>query len=120
MGTAAGTTMAEAVGTPVQTTSRTMQTAVQTAVQGTGTALETAEERDERRLSTVRGEVLRDRVLWWAAALGVLWLAGYAVATAATGSSPSGRTILGDLVYLVPVALAAGTSVFVARRVTGR
>ena len=90
------------------------------AVAATGTALETAEERDERRLSSVRGQVLRDRVLWWAAALGVLWLAGYAVATAATRGSSSGRTILGDLVYLVPVALAAGTSVLVARRATGR
>jgi two-component system cell cycle response regulator len=84
------------------------------------TGMETAEEHDERRLRRVRTELLHDRVLWRAAAAGVVWLAGYAAATFLTQGSATGRQVVGDVVYLAPVALAAIASVVVARRASGR
>lgn len=82
--------------------------------------IETSDEREEHRLRRVRAAVLRDRVLWWAGAAALAWVAAYAVATAVTHDDPQARQALGDLVYLVPVAGATLTSGLVARRARGR
>ena len=68
--------------------------------------------RDLRRLFV-------DRLVSLTVLAGLVWLAGYAVATAAIDSE-RGALYLSDIVYLVPVALAAGLTVVAARRTSGR
>lgn len=82
--------------------------------------IETSAERETRRLRGVWSAVSADRVVLWSGVAAVVWVLGYAVATGLTAGSMSGRQVLGDLVYLVPVALAAFLSVLVARRASGR
>jgi two-component system cell cycle response regulator len=85
-----------------------------------GAAVELSSEREARRLDEVRRAVVTDRVLWTAGSLGGGWLALYAAATIATTGDLDARRFLGDVVYLVPVALAGFLSVLAARRATGR
>jgi two-component system, cell cycle response regulator len=87
---------------------------------GIGTRLEVSSEREARRLTEARRAVVTDRRIWAAAAAGAGWLLAYAVATAVTSGNPAGRLFLGDVVYLVPVALATLLSLLAAGRVTGR
>lgn len=55
-----------------------------------------------------------------AGVVGTLWLLAYAAATAYCQDRPDARQFLGDIVYLLPVAVAAGLSLVVALRATGR
>src|SRR5438045_2451126 len=61
-----------------------------------------------------------DRGVRVAAAGGIGWLVLRAGMTAVTGNRPEGRLLLGDVVDLVPVALAAVLGLLVTTRVTGR
>ena len=85
-----------------------------------GTVVELSSDREARRLDEARHAVVVDRVVWTASGLGAAWLALYAAATAATAENAGGRQFLGDIVYLVPVALATALSVVAAHRSTGR
>lgn len=59
------------------------------------------------------------RQLRWPAAVGALWVAGYATAAALLAEHPGARQILADVVYLVPAILGVVLAVAVCRRVTG-
>lgn len=83
-------------------------------------AVETRAERETRRLDRVRRDVVADPVLRRATLAGVGWLLLYAAATVATAAHPVARRFLGDVVYVVPVALAAVLSLLVARGAVGR
>jgi len=83
-------------------------------------AVETRGERETRRLDQVRRDVVADPVLRRATLAGVGWLLLYAAATVATAAHPEGRRFLGDVVYVVPIALAAVLSLLVARGAVGR
>ncbi|HYJ76750.1 MAG TPA: diguanylate cyclase [Kineosporiaceae bacterium] len=85
-----------------------------------GTVIELSSEREARRLDEARREVVADRVLWTASALGAAWLVLYAAATLATTGNAEGRTFLGSVVHVLPVALATVLSVLAARRAAGR
>jgi signal transduction histidine kinase/CheY-like chemotaxis protein len=63
--------------------------------------------------------LLSDRWVLVTALAGVLWLAAYAAATAAIDGG-RGALILSDVVYAVPVAVAAVLTVLAARRASGR
>jgi len=76
-------------------------------------AVETRGERETRRLDQVRRDVVADPVLRRATLAGVGWLLLYAAATVATAAHPEGRRFLGDVVYVVPIALAAVLSLLV-------
>ncbi|HZG98605.1 MAG TPA: diguanylate cyclase [Nocardioidaceae bacterium] len=80
----------------------------------TVTGLATVQEREEGRRWATRALLYRDVVLRRATALGLVWLAAYAGATWLTAGSPAARQALGELVYLVPIAVAAVLSVWVA------
>jgi two-component system cell cycle sensor histidine kinase/response regulator CckA len=70
-----------------------------------------------RRAGSTLLATFDDRVVRASVVLGVAWLAIFAALTAVVGGHPSGEVIVGDAVYLVPVALAAFLSLVVARRV---
>jgi diguanylate cyclase (GGDEF)-like protein len=85
-----------------------------------GTAVELSSDREARRLDEARRAVVGDRVLRTASGLGAAWLVLYAAGTVATDGNDEGRRFLGDIVYLVPVALATVLSLVAARRARGR
>jgi diguanylate cyclase (GGDEF)-like protein len=85
-----------------------------------GTGVELSNDREARRLDEAWRAVVADRVLWLAFGVGAGWLVLYAAGTVATTGDAAARRFLGDIVYLVPVALAAALSVVAAHRATGR
>ncbi len=97
----------DGAGTPTESGSRLEQT-------------RTPDERELRRLLDARAAVLADRTIRRAALLGVGWVLAYAVATGLTDGSSDARQLLGNVVYLVPVALATVLAGWAARRTSGR
>ncbi len=63
---------------------------------------------------------LADRWLRAGTAVGVLWLAGYALATALVAGDEHAQMLLGDLVFLVPVVAAAALALLAGARLSGR
>ncbi|HEX6499150.1 MAG TPA: diguanylate cyclase [Micromonosporaceae bacterium] len=61
-----------------------------------------------------------DRVLVWAAVAGVGWLAMYSALTSVAQDSHALTLFVGDVLYLVPIAVAVVLSVPAARRSRGR
>jgi diguanylate cyclase (GGDEF)-like protein len=75
--------------------------------------LATAHEREADRRRAARGRLLREADVRVAAGVGIAWLLFYAGATWATGNSPAARQAVGELLYLLPIAVAVILSVLV-------
>jgi len=82
--------------------------------------VQTSQDREVARLIAARAAVLADPVVRGAAALGLVWVLAYAAATGLVEDHAAARQVLGDLVYLVPVAVATGLAAVAARRASGR
>src|SRR5207302_1031386 len=69
-------------------------------------AIRTSDERESDRILRVRANVLRDRRLRLAAAVGALWIIGFSIATAIVGGTPTGRKVLDASIMVVAVGMA--------------
>jgi len=83
-------------------------------------SIRTAYDRQSARAASDRARIGSDPVLRSFVAGGLAWLAAYAFAVSRTGESSLAANLLGDVAYVVPVALAAALTVAAARSTGGR
>src|SRR5258708_6211854 len=82
--------------------------------------IRTTHELRVERARALRRSMRADRVLVLLAALPVVWLGAFAVATVLTGSSSTAGKAVGDIVFLVPELPIPILALLAARRRAGR